>query len=268
MTSSAPDMLRSLCIDLAEGAGRRALSGRSTDLTSTASVVAETKSSVTDLVTPHDRAAEDYIRKRLAAERPGDGFIGEERGDESGTTGLTWIVDPIDGTTNFVYGLPAWGPSVAVAVDDVVVAGAVHFPMTGETFHASLGGGAALGDVPIRVTSQRDVGTTLIATGFGYDAAVRSRQGHRIARLLPLIRDIRRSGSAAHDLCSVACGRVDAYIEDRLNIWDIAAGMLIACEAGAIATSFDGGPPTPDSIVVSAPGVHHALVKLLGEPDR
>lgn len=264
MTMSAIDELRQLCISLAQGAGEVALSGRIADTNGAiGQPPAATKSSATDLVTRHDQAAERYIRERLAAERPGDGLLGEEGSSIESATGVRWIVDPIDGTTNFVYGIPAWGPSVAVAIDDVVVAGAVHFPATGETFHAGLGAGAALGDLPLSVTTIDDVSVALVATGFGYDPSLRAHQGERVARLLPRVRDIRRSGSAAFDLCSVACGRVDAYYEEHLNEWDLAAGLLIARESGALASSLDGGPPSPSSVLVSAPGIHAALVDCL-----
>lgn len=269
MTVSTVDELRQWCISLAKGAGDVALSGRIADTNGAiGQPSAVTKSSATDLVTRHDQAAERYIRERLAAERPGDGLLGEEGSAVASTTGVRWIVDPIDGTTNFVYGIPAWGPSVAVAVDDVVVAGAVHFPATGETFHAGLGAGAALGDLPLAVTTIDDVSVALVATGFGYDPSLRARQGERVARLLPRVRDIRRSGSAAFDLCSVACGRVDAYYEDHLNEWDLAAGLLIARESGALASSLDGGPPNPMSVLVSAPGIHAALIDCLAVTTR
>lgn len=258
--------LRRLCVSLACEAGQLALDGRRAETARGAiGLSVHTKSSTTDLVTKYDRAAESLIRDRLARERPDDDVLGEEGTNITGTSGLRWIIDPIDGTTNFVYGYPAWGPSVAVAHGDTVLAGAVHIPMTGETFHAGLGLGAAVGDDAISVNNPDEVSSILVATGFGYDATHRGLQGRRAASLLSSVRDIRRSGSAAYDLCSVACGRVDAYYEDRLNEWDIAAGLLIASEAGAVASSFDGGPPTADSILVSPPGVHNALLGLMAE---
>ena len=256
--------LRQLCIALAREAGELALEGRSRDLAEAPGhPPAEAKSSATDLVTQHDRAAEAHIRRRLNEIRPGDGLLGEEGSDITGTTGLRWIVDPIDGTTNFVYGAHAWGPSIAVEVNGKVVAGAVHIPSNGETFHAAYGFGAALNDQQLQVNRIDEVATALIATGFSYDPDSRREQGRRVAALLPKVRDIRRSGSAAVDLCSVACGRVDAYYESHLNEWDVAAGLLIAREAGALASSFDGGSPTPDALVVCAPGIHRALLELL-----
>jgi myo-inositol-1(or 4)-monophosphatase len=260
---STPDVdrLRSLCADLAVSAGSLALTGRREH-----GVSAATKSSPTDLVTRFDRAAEEHIRARLAEARPDDAVLGEEHDPRAGTSGLEWVIDPIDGTTNFVYDLPAWCTSVAVRVAGSparILAGAVHVPTTGETFHAAVGRGAALGDRTISVSSAVDVSRALIATGFGYDAGHRGLQGRRVAALLPLVRDIRRSGSAAYDLCAVACGRVDAYVEDAVNDWDVAAGLLICAEAGALASDSLGGPVTSADVVVSAPGIHRALLDLL-----
>lgn len=261
MTAALVDSLRRIAIELAHDAGQRALAGREsargTPLNTT------TKSSVTDLVTEHDQAAEDFIRQRLVQMRPDDGVIGEEGTSLGSRSGVTWIIDPIDGTTNFVYGGVAWGPSVAAALDGEVIAGAVHIPATGETFHAGRGYGAAVNDHPIEVNPVTTLAQALVATGFGYDSMLRAKQGSRIAQLLPEIRDIRRSGSAAYDLCSVACGRVDAYVEDHLNSWDVAAGLLIATEAGAITSAIDGGPVTPASVLVAAPGIHADLVEKL-----
>ncbi len=260
---------RRLCISLAREAGQLALDGRRTEMArGTNNLGTNTKSSATDLVTRYDQASESLIRDRLSQERPDDGVLGEEGTNIASRSGLHWIIDPIDGTTNFVYGYPAWGPSVAVAQGDTVIAGAVHIPMTGETFHAGLGLGAAQDDDPISVNDPQELSSVLIATGFGYDAEHRGVQGRRVASLLPSVRDVRRSGSAAYDLCSVACGRVDAYFEDRLNVWDIAAGLLIALEAGAVANSLDGGPPSAESILVSTPGVHASLLRLLAETNH
>lgn len=259
------DRLRALCIELAESAGALALAGRRAQ-----EVSADTKSSPTDLVTRFDRAVEDHIRSVLADRRPDDAVLGEEHASRPGTSGLEWVIDPIDGTTNFVYDLPAWCTSVAVRIagsgsPGTVLAGAVHVPPTGETFHAGAGCGARLGERPLAVSAADDVSRALIATGFGYDAAHRGVQARRIAALLPQVRDIRRSGSAAHDLCSVACGRVDAYVEDAVNDWDVAAGLLICLEAGATATDSTGGPVRASDVVVAAPGIHAELLVALGD---
>lgn len=273
MTTGAPDPstddtlvegLRALCIELAESAGALALAGRRDHAIDT-----DTKSSPTDLVTRFDRAAEDHIRAVLARRRPDDAVLGEEHAVRPGTSGLEWVIDPIDGTTNFVYDLPAWCTSVAVRIAGSgspgrVIAGAVHVPTIGETFHAAVGRGARLGERPLAVSDARDVSRALVATGFGYDAAHRGVQARRIAALLPQVRDIRRSGSAAYDLCAVACGRVDAYVEDAVNDWDVAAGLLICLEAGARASNSSGGPVAASDVVVAAPGIHAALLNALG----
>ncbi|MEY2974436.1 MAG: hypothetical protein RIR49_856 [Actinomycetota bacterium] len=264
-TASDIDRLRRLCIDLAESAGALALTGRRDH-----GVRPDTKSSPTDLVTRFDHAAEEHIRSRLLLARPDDAILGEEHPARAGTSGLEWVIDPIDGTTNFVYDLPAWCTSVAVRVaasgsPGRILAGAVHVPSAGETFHAGAGRGAALGANPISASTAGDLSRALVATGFAYEAAHRARQGRRMAALLPCVRDLRRSGSAAYDLCTVACGRVDAYVEDSVNDWDVAAGLLICAEAGAVASDSRGRPVRADDVVVAAPGIHGALVEALRE---
>ena len=271
MTVNAPDMhqtdlsdhsdsadvddLRSLCIDLAVSAATRAAEGRA----QRARLDAETKSSVTDLVTEFDRAAENYIRERLSSERPRDGVVGEEGVDVPNTSGLTWIVDPIDGTTNFVFGLPAWGCSIAVTRGDTILAGAVHLPALRETYSAALGKGASLNGNNLTSSQSTSLHTALVATGFAYDSQRRSQQGALVAKLLPQIRDIRRSGSAAYDLCCVAAGTVDAYYEHGLSIWDIAAGVLIAREAGAKVEFTPDSATTNITVVASASPIFESL---------
>lgn len=194
----------------------------------------DTKSSLTDLVTEFDRWSEATIVAAITAVRPDDGFLGEEGTSRSGTTGVVWLIDPIDGTTNFVYDLPGSSVSIAARVDGVDVAGAVHDLVRDERFRASLGAGATLDDEPIRASDKADLATALVATGFSYDAERRRAQAVALVEILPAVRDIRRLGGAAVDLCSLACGRVDAYYERGLNQWDLAAGALIATEAGAV----------------------------------
>ena len=247
--------LRSLCIDLAVSAATRAAEGRA----QRARLDAETKSSVTDLVTEFDRAAESYIRGRLLSERPRDGVIGEEGVDVPNTSGLTWIVDPIDGTTNFVFGLPAWGCSIAVTQGDTILAGAVHLPALEETYSAASGKGASLNGNNLTSSQSTSLHTALVATGFAYDSRRRSQQGTLVAKLLPQIRDIRRSGSAAYDLCCVAAGTVDAYYEHGLSIWDIAAGVLIAREAGAKVEFTPDSATTDITVVASASPIFESL---------
>jgi myo-inositol-1(or 4)-monophosphatase len=191
------------------------------------------KSSATDPVSEADRAAERLIGARLAAARPQDGLLGEEDQDpRPGTSGLRWVVDPLDGTVNFLYGRAAWCVSVACEDEDGALVGVVHHPALGETFHAVRGTGAHLDGGPLAVTEVTDLGRTLVATGFSYDAEVRADQGHDLADLVPRVRDVRRDGSAALDLAWVAAGRTDAYVEFGLAPWDWAAGALLVSEAG------------------------------------
>jgi myo-inositol-1(or 4)-monophosphatase len=253
--------LLELACRLATAAGTAAAAGR-------AAAVAEglatgTKSSATDLVTAHDRAAEQLVVEALRDERPHDSIVGEEGTAVAGGSGYEWFVDPIDGTTNFVYGLASWCTSVAVALDGEAVAGAVYVPPSGELFAARRGAGATLDGVAIRCTDCHDVRLALVATGFGYDAGRRREQAGTLARLIGEIRDVRRLGSAAIDLCHVACGRVDAYYEQHLNAWDVAAGALIAREAGAVVSDWAGGPPDPSNLLAASPGVHASLLALL-----
>jgi myo-inositol-1(or 4)-monophosphatase len=195
--------------------------------------VAATKSSPVDVVTEADRAAEELIQRRLLEARPDDGFVGEEGGSGRSTSGVTWVVDPIDGTVNFLYGIPQYAVSVAARVDDQVVAGVVVDVAKGECFTATRGGGAWLDGVRLGVRTGAAPGEQLVATGFNYEREVRTLQARAVARLLPEVRDIRRLGSAALDLCGVAAGRLDAYVEEGLFEWDLAAGGLVAEEAGA-----------------------------------
>jgi len=195
--------------------------------------VAATKSSPIDIVTEIDRAAEALIYQRLLSARPTDGFLGEEGGSATSTSGVTWIVDPIDGTVNFLYGIPQYAVSIAAAVDDQVVAGVVVNVPTGQVFAATLGGGATCDGSPISVRDGVPLSQRLVITGFNYVTAVRVFQAAAVALLLPEVRDIRRLGSAALDLCAIGAGLADAYVEEGLNPWDIAAGGLVATEAGA-----------------------------------
>ncbi|PIE32370.1 MAG: inositol monophosphatase [Ilumatobacter coccineus] len=251
--------LRTLCERLAYEAGTIAYQGRRRAST----LDPDTKSSTTDLITEFDRAAEASIVDILRAERPDDAIVGEEGTSITGTSGYAWHIDPIDGTTNFVYDQPAWCCSVAVAQDDDMVAGAVYVPVFAELFSAHRGGGATVNGRPISASDKTDIATALIATGFAYLPERRAEQAQRLPHLLPRVRDIRRLGSAAVDLCMVACGRIDGYYETYLNLWDAAAGELIAREAGARSSDSEGGPATPADLVVAAPGIHDDLVELL-----
>ena len=231
--------------------------------TTRTSMTAATKSSRTDVVTLHDRAAEATIVAALTARRPDDAIIGEEGTERPGTSGLSWYLDPIDGTTNFLYGLPLWSTSVGVADDEGAVAGAVFVPVTGELFAAARGGGATRNGDPIAASAETDVSLALVATGFGYLPSRRAEQAQRLAAMIHNVRDIRRGGSAALDLCYTAAGMVDAYFEDGLNSWDVAAGELIAREAGCRTGDFAGGPASPAELLVAPPQLFDALSTLL-----
>jgi len=274
--------------------------------------VVETKSSLTDVVTEMDRRAEALITERIRAERPGDAILGEEGGETRGARGpdrdlgedpdkdpgepgdpsapvVRWIVDPLDGTVNYLYGLADWAVSIAVEVAGSIVAGVVAVPLHGETFTAIRGQGAWLHSTADRASAtgeasatggrgaaglrcNRDVplGQALVGTGFGYLPGRRRVQGEVVAALLPQIRDIRRGGSAAVDLCMVAAGRLDAFYERGLNYWDYAAGGLIAEEAGARVTGLEGRPAGTSLTVAAGPGLYEELAALLAtlNPER
>ena len=205
--------------------------------------VESTKSSPVDVVTEVDRAAERMIFDRLMGARPDDGFLGEEGASSDSTTGVVWIVDPIDGTVNFLYGIPHYSVSIAAALDGVPVAGVVVNVESRERFTATKGGGSFQDGVRLRVGSDGSpppLSQRLVGTGFNYVADVKVRQTVAVSAMLHEVRDIRRMGSAALDLCSVAAGRIDAYVEEGLNVWDMAAGGLVATEAGARLEKADG----------------------------
>ncbi len=222
-----------------------------------------TKSSGTDMVSEMDRASETLIVDGILAARPDDAILGEEGGGRVGTSGVRWVIDPLDGTTNYLYRHPIWAVSVAAEVDGTVQAGVVAAPGLGETFTAVRGQGAWMNGAPISVSDEDDLASALVGTGFGYLASRRALQAAVLPHVLPAVRDIRRNGVASLDLCWVACGRLDGYFEAGGQPWDVAAGLLIATEAGARAHGLDGGPPAPESIIAATPGVSEALVALL-----
>ena len=233
--------------------------------------VLSTKSSPTDVVTQMDRQAEELIRSRILAARPGDAILGEE-GGQTGEATVRWVIDPLDGTVNYLYGLPDWAVSVAAEVSGVVLAGAVAVPRRREMFTAVLGGGAwlesASGErVALRCGPGVPLDRALVATGFGYLPARREVQGAVVAALLPRIRDIRRAGVASADLCSVAAGRVDAFYERGLNYWDYAAGALVAAEAGAVVGGLRGAPPSGSMTIAAGPKLFGALASVLAGLD-
>lgn len=221
----------------------------------------DTKSSPSDLVTAMDRWAEETIVATLVSARPDDGLIGEEGTDQPSSSGVVWVIDPIDGTTNFVRNLPGFSVSIAARVGGVDSVGVVADPVRSERFHAVLGGGATCNGEPIRVTAADDLSRALLATGFNYRPEVRAEQAAVVGDLLPGVADIRRFGGAAMDCCFVASGRVDAYFETGVQDWDIAAGGLIVREAGGITLDHrPGGGPW----VAAAPGLAEPLARAIG----
>ncbi|HSP60070.1 MAG TPA: inositol monophosphatase family protein [Ornithinimicrobium sp.] len=237
--------------------------------------VHRTKSTDLDVVTLMDTRSETLVRERLAAARPDDGVLGEEEGVTGGSSGLTWVVDPIDGTVNYLYDLPAYAVSLAVVVGDPTrpgawrpVAGAVVAPRTGEVFSARAGGGSwvrpmdAAGEpARLRVSDVEDLAGVLLATGFAYDRQARVGQAAVVADLLPRVRDVRRMGAAALDLCHVAAGRVDAYYELGTHAWDVAAGALIVTEAGGVVSGLGAHDPPSETMVVAGGRAAHATVR-------
>jgi myo-inositol-1(or 4)-monophosphatase len=233
--------------------------------------VAAAKSSPVDVVTMADRETEQLIRGLLADARPSDGFLGEEGGADRGTSGLTWVVDPIDGTVNYLYGIPHWAVSIAVVEGDPdpltwnALAGCVLNPVSGENFTATDGGGAFSGDQQLLVAEPASLEQALIGTGFGYDSVTRGRQGAVVAALLPRVRDIRRFGAASLDICAVANGRVNGYFERGLQPWDHAAAALVAREAGAVVLGTDGAAASADLLLAAPPRLADILSKTLFE---
>ena len=252
-----PIELLSLAHRLAQEAGQLLLDGLA------AARVLATKSTLTDMVSTMDGASERHIVDGILAARPDDGIVGEEGTDHAGTSGVRWIIDPLDGTTNYLYAVPAYAVSIAVEVHGIVVAGVVADPSHRETFAATLGGGATCNGTPIACGTERLLAHALVGTGFSYDAARRTRQGAVVAQVLPVARDVRRFGAAALDLCWVGCGRLDAFYEKGLQPWDLAAGVLIASEAGATTGDLGGGPASSEFTVASVPAVFNDLRTVL-----
>lgn len=251
-----------LAEDAARAAGRLIVDRRPATLQVTA-----TKTTATDIVTEMDQAAERLLVERIGRARPGDGFLGEEGAAEEGTTGVTWVIDPIDGTVNYLYAIPAFAVSVAARVGDVVVAAAVVNPVSGEAWTARRGQGAWLDGRPIRVNPAPPLHLALLATGFGYAPTRREQQARILTAVLPRVRDVRRAGSAALDLCALASGRVDGFYEQGLMPWDLAGGGLVASEAGALVGGLHGRPAGEAMVVAAPAGLFAELVDLLGELD-
>ncbi|MGI8880377.1 MAG: inositol monophosphatase family protein [Jatrophihabitans sp.] len=259
---SEPDAgtLLRMAEDVAREAGELILTRRRAGVS-----LAGTKSSATDVVTDADRESEQLIRARLLGARPDDAMLGEEGGGTAGTSGVTWVVDPIDGTVNYLYDLPQYAVSIAAEVAGEAIAGVVHNPADGETWAAAIGSGARLDGDLITVSGQHDLAQSLVGTGFGYAIDRRAAQARTLQHVIVRVRDIRRGGSAAIDLCNVACGRLDAHYERGLNPWDRAAGALIAREAGALVGGLHGTPESDDLTITATPGIFAALHDLLAE---
>ena len=264
-----PSELLAIARGLAQEVGEMIVRARTGDVT-----VATTKSSDIDPVTAIDIAAEKLLRERLGALRPDDAVLGEEGVDTDGTSGVTWVLDPIDGTVNYLYGLPHYSVSVAAVSGSAdphtwtAEAGAVVEGGTGRLFSAGRGLGAWIrepGGVAARIEPRPGpaLSRTLLGTGFQYVAERRALQGAVVAKMLPQVRDIRRLGSCALDLCYVAAGNLDAYYEHGLNPWDFAAGALIAREAGVRVEGWDGAPPDPNFAMAARPETFAALHEAL-----
>ncbi|MEI8056852.1 MAG: inositol monophosphatase family protein [Actinomycetes bacterium] len=252
------DELREIAVTIACEAGQLASVGRLEGV-----VVAATKSSADDIVTEMDRRVEALLVERILAARPDDGLLGEEGAERVSTTGVRWIIDPIDGTVNYLYGIAAWGVSVAVEVDGVTVVGVIDSPDLGETYVAVLGQGArrhdARGVHELRVNEPVGIAESLIATGFGYSAERRVAQARVLSHIVRRARDTRRLGACSVDLCMVASGRVDAYYERGTHAWDYAAGGLIVTEAGGHFGGLRGAQPGEEMILAAGPALFAIL---------
>jgi myo-inositol-1(or 4)-monophosphatase len=223
----------------------------------------DAKSSATDMVSDADRDAERLLLDAISGARPDDGLIAEESGHRPGTTGLVWVIDPLDGTTNYLYGIPAWSVSVACRDADGGLVGVVHDPSLGETFTAVRGSGAFLNGAPARTTGLADLTRALVGTGFGYTPERRTLQAAALAHIVPRVRDVRRAGSAALDLAWVACGRLDGFYEAGIRDWDRAAGLLLVAEAGGTTGILDPGLDGADCVVASGASLYDPLCALV-----
>lgn len=261
-TTATPDQLAEsrdlarelahLAVRVAQGAGELVRAGRASAVGGSG-LSTETKSSSSDLVTAVDKASERYIVEQLRAARPGDGLRGEEGTDEAGTTGVRWVIDPIDGTVNFVLGLPHYSVSIAAQRHGVTIAACVLDGASGDFYWAAQGGGAWRRDERLHGPRSVPVAEMVVGTGFTYLAAQRARQGAVLASVLPQIANLRRLGSAALDLCLVAAGQLDAFYEFGINEWDVAAGLLVAQEAGVTVSGLRGRPAAAPFVAAAGP---------------
>ncbi len=255
------DATLALATGLAREAGALALSMRE------GIGVLDTKSSPTDVVTEADQAVESLLVTALRTARPADGLLGEEGAGSDGTSGVRWVIDPIDGTVNYLYGIGQWAVSIGVEDASGSVVGVVFDPSKNELFQAVRGGGAVVNGAALQCSAVAELSGALVGTGFGYDARRRAAQARALPVLLPLVRDIRRLGAGALDLCGVAAGRLDAYYEQGLSPWDLSAGGLIATEAGAVVAGLGGRPAGFDLVVAAGPAVFAQLHDLLVSVD-
>jgi myo-inositol-1(or 4)-monophosphatase len=259
MTGMDLDAALALATDLAREAGALALSMR------VGVQELDPKSTPTDTVTAADQAVEALLLSALSTARPADGILGEEGAAVQGTSGYRWVIDPIDGTVNYLYGIPQWAVSIGFESPSGSVVGVVYDPSKDELWHAVQGGGSFLNGAPLACSSVTSLASSLVGTGFGYDARRRAVQSLFLPVLLPQVRDIRRLGAGSLDLCAVAAGRLDAYFEQGLSPWDLSAGRLIAREAGALVSGLRGAPESYALVLAAAPGVHAELHDLLVE---
>ncbi len=252
------DALLNLAVEIANSAGDILLEGRRNGFGKVTS-----KSTSVDIVTEIDHASEKHIVSQIRTHRPDDGMLGEEGTSFEGTSGVHWLVDPLDGTVNYTYGLNEFAVSIGVEIEGVPSVGVVFCPAVDELFTAVTGRGAYLNDEPIAGSTETTIRQSLVATGFSYDSERRANEAEVLTHLLPAARDIRRGGSAAIDLCRAACGRVDAYYEHWVRPWDVAGGQVIASEAGLLVTAINGRDPAGTSVLAANPTLHGRLAELL-----
>ena len=255
-----PKSLLDLAVEIAVSAGELLLDRFGSGVTGV-----DTKSTPTDPVSDADRDSERLVLDRISDARPDDGIISEEGEGIPSRSGVTWIVDPLDGTVNYLFGIPVWGVSVAVHDPLGALIGVVVDPTRKEVFSALRGEGAAVNGRPARVSAKAEPATALIGTGFSYEAEARSVQAERLVRVLPRVRDVRRAGSAAIDLAWTACGRLDGFFEAPMKLWDRAAGELLIAEAGGVVTPLEapGGREEDTGVVAANPDLHRALNELV-----
>jgi myo-inositol-1(or 4)-monophosphatase len=225
----------------------------------------DTKTTSTDLVSDADRSSERLIKDLIAKERPEDGFLAEESDAEAARSDVTWIIDPLDGTVNYLFRIPAWCVSIAVRDASGLVAGVVHEPIRDETFSARRGSGATLNGKKIAVGDKTDLPQALVGTGFAYDVPTRSAQAEVVARVLPKVRDVRRGGSAALDLAYLSCGRLDGFYEAHMMPWDKSAGILLIEEAGGVVSELKDPSGVSNGVIAANPTLHPLLQQLVLE---